>query len=595
MKSPRMNKILQRVLRLGGVVLGMGGVLGVGCIMGLCMTAPALAQENIPSKVDIQWNRYHTYEEFVDQLKELQRAYPDLVTLKTIGKTLQGRPMIVAIVNDPSTGPDTSKPAMWIDGNVHGNEIQAGEAVMYSIWYLAKAHGVNEQLTELLKNYSFYFLPSQNPDGRDYWFSHANTPHSSRTNQRPVDNDRDGLFDEDPPDDLDGDGNITSMWIKDPQGRWIRDRNDPRIFKRVAADEKGEWTNLGSEGIDNDGDGRKNEDGPGGDDMNRNWPSDWKPPFVQFLAGPYPLSHPETRAIAQFIMGHPNIAASQSYHNSGGMILRGPGAKYAESRYPGDDRRVYDEIARTGEQILPYYRSMVIYKDLYTVHGGFVNWMAEGLGVISFTNELWSPSKFFQRDVARPDSDQQWIWRDRIAFGQTFTDYTEYDHPRYGKVLIGGPNKWSSRNTPTFMLEEECHRNFAFTMYHADQMPLISFGKSQVQRLADGLWSVTIEVRNEKLIPSRTGLQRQKSIGTTDLLTVEGASVVAAGTLGSWRDLQMKAIKHEPQRVQVKAGIPGRGMKIFRFIIRARAGSEVQLRYDAERAQNITTTVKLVE
>jgi len=38
---------------------------------------------------------------------------------------------------------------------------------------------------------------------------------------------------------------------------------------------KGDWILLGEEGIDNDGDGRINEDDPGGYDMNRAWPSSW--------------------------------------------------------------------------------------------------------------------------------------------------------------------------------------------------------------------------------------------------------------------------------------------------------------------------------
>ena len=75
------------------------------------------------------------------------------------------------------------------------------------------------------------------------------------------------------------------------------------------------------------------------------------------------------------------------------MILRGPGAEsYGE--YPADDVEVYDEIGKTGEQMLPFYRYMVIWKDLYTVHGGFVNWAYEGLGIFAFTNEMWNTPQY---------------------------------------------------------------------------------------------------------------------------------------------------------------------------------------------------------
>jgi hypothetical protein len=54
------------------------------------------------------------------------------------------------------------------------------------------------------------------------------------------------------PDDLDGDGNITQMRIKDPNGEYKADPKDPRILVRIEPGEKGEYTLLGSEGIDND-------------------------------------------------------------------------------------------------------------------------------------------------------------------------------------------------------------------------------------------------------------------------------------------------------------------------------------------------------
>jgi hypothetical protein len=323
---------------------------------------------------------------------------------------------------------------MWIDANVHGNEIQGAEMVLYTLWYLTRAYGHNDKLTELVDRCSFYLYPSVNPDGRALWFEGKR----QRANVRPVDNDFDGIADEDGPEDLNGDGHLTMMWRRDPEGRWIRSQTDPRVFERVEPGEKGEWNWAGFEGIDNDGDGRVNEDGIGGDDMNRNWPGDWQPNHVQYGAGPYPLSSPETRSVAEFLVAHPNVAAVQSYHNSGGMILRGPGTNYREPIYAREDVRVYDRIGEIGEKLLPYYRYMVIYKDLYNVHGGFVTWTYEGLGIFSFTNELWTAAKYFQREGKRPDDEEMWLFRDRVQFGEVFTPYTEYDHPTYGEVLIGG-------------------------------------------------------------------------------------------------------------------------------------------------------------
>jgi len=556
----------------------------------------AIAQEFAPNKVEIAFNRYYTHSELNDFFRKIAKAYPELVRIEKIGESGQGRDLLVAIVTNSATGSDRDKPAMWIDGNVHGNEVQAAEAVLYTLWHVTKEYGHNAKLTDLLDNTTLYLLPSQNPDGRDYWFSHPNSQHSSRQNQRPVDNDGDGLFDEDPYDDLDGDGSITQMWKRDPNGRWRRNVDDPRIFERAPAGKPGGWTNLGSEGIDNDGDGRINEDPPGGDDMNRNWPSDWQPDHIQRGAGEYPFSDPEPHAVGLFILDHPNIAAVQSFHNSGGMILRGPGANYRSSSYPSADARVYDEIGHIGEDILPYYRYMVIWKDLYTVHGGFVNWTAEGLGIFSFTNELWTAGKYFQRDNDSPSGQELMRFRDLLQFDKDFTRYTEVEHPQYGKILVGGLNKWSSRNTPTFMLEESSHRNFGFTMFHADQMPRLKFDRVEATKMRDGLWSVTAEVRNERLIPTRSGLAARERIGRNDLFLCEpgeGEHVVTSGLLDSWLDTTMDEVRHEPSRVQFERGVASRGGVIVRFLVTGDAGDEVTLRYVAQKARDVETTVTL--
>lgn len=571
-------------------LLGSAALLSVG--------APALAQTHIESRVDIAFNRYYPHEQVIEFLYDFEREYPDLVTTKVIGKSQEGRDMVMVVINNDETGADTDKPAMWIDGSIHANEIQATEVCLYTIWHLTKSYGHNEMLTDLIDRTAFYIVPVVNPDSRAYWFTEPSTPNSSRQNKRPVDNDRDGRFDEDPPNDLDGDGSITAMWKEETGGQWRRNERDPRIFERVGPDEVGGWTYLGSEGTDLDGDGRINEDGPGGDDMNRNWPAGWQPDYVQRGAGEYPLQNPETRSIADFMLSRPNIGAAQSYHNTGGMILRGPGTPQRSSMYPGADLRVYNELARTGEEMIPYYRYLIIHEDLYTVHGGFVNWAAETLGIISFTNELWTTEKYFQRDVRRPNDEQQWIWRDKLAFGELFTDYTEYDHPEHGTVLIGGPNKWSARVTPPFMLEEECHRNFAFTMFHAGEMAELRFGQTDVERLDGDLWQITFEIHNDRIIPTRTQQAANRDIGTPDLLEIgaDGASVIASGTVRSRRDRQLNpaaAPDADQGRLLIDGGISGKGSTIFRAIVSAPEGTEIAVSYSAEKAKDISTTVRL--
>src|SRR6185436_11288057 len=347
------------------------------------------------------------------------------------------------------------KPAMYIDGNIHGNEVQGGEAVAYTAWYLCHQYGRLDKVTELLDRTVFYLIPTINSDGRDRWLYRPQNPHTSRSGLRPEDNDRDGLVDEDDYDDLDGDGSITQMRIKDPNGRFRPHPDFPELMVQVAEDERGEYTMLGWEGIDNDGDGRVNEDPAGGYDMNRNWPWDWQPGYIQSGAQDYPFCLPETKAIAEFVLAHPNIAAAQSYHNFGGMILRSPGREGGLIR--GEDDRTLQFIAQRGEQMLPFYRSMIIWKDLYTVWGGEIDWFYAARGILTFTSEIWNLRSLTKTNVPPSDEDRAAFMK-YVLLNEGLTPWHEYDHPTYGKIEIGGTRKEWGRTPPSFLLEEECHR-----------------------------------------------------------------------------------------------------------------------------------------
>lgn len=574
----------------GAMLLGVGGLMPQPEAR-----AQALASASPERKVEIPFNRYYTGAELEAWMAKIAEAHPDLVELRSLGESRNGRPLTLAIVTAPGELDHSEKPAIWIDGSIHGNELQASEVVLYTMWYLTEAHGRIPAITTLLEDYTFYLMPLVNPDGRAYWFEEPATPHTGRQSIRPRDLDRDGLVDEDPLDDLDGDGSITQMWRPDPNGQWERDKHDPRRFYRVEEGQRGSWSFLGQEGLDRDADGRANEDGPFGDDMNRAWPAGWKPDYVQRGAGLYPLEAPETRVVAEFMIAHPNITTAQAYHNTGGMILRGPGAPHRGEFYPREDLRVYDEMGRIGEQILPHYNYWIIHEDLYIVHGGFVNWAAEGLGAFAFTNELMTFRHYFWSET-RPDERAMWLFRDRLEFGLSFKEHEWFDHPQHGRVLIGGLNKWSSRLTPTFMLEEEAHRNAAFTFYHADQMPKVDFDRVATRSLGGGLWEVTAELRNEKLIPTRSALQQNRGIGMPDLVECEPARgrVLVGGVLRHWQDRQLEREQpREPGRLRLDEGVPSRGVRTVRFLVEGREGEQLTLRFTSERAVDRTRSLRL--
>ena len=565
-------------------------------LLALLLVSPAFPEDGNPitpqPRVELAFNRFYDYGEMVAAIRKLEAAHPGWIEMRSLGKSVEGRDLWLVVLNDPEGAPHRDKPAMYIDANVHGNEIQGTEVTLYTMWYLLENRDRLPEIGSLLRRVAFYFVPTVNPDGRNAWFHRPSTPHTPRSGLRPVDDDRDGQADEDGPDDLDGDGSITNMRKKVESGGTHRlDPDDPRRLVPIKPGEHGDYLRLGWEGIDNDGDGEINEDGPGGYDMNRNFPGDWQPHWIQWGAGPYPLCFPETRAVAEFVIDHPNIAAGQSYHNTGGMILRGPGHA-SLGKYPRGDVTVFDRLGHDGERIIPHYDYKVLYADLYPVRGGFVTWMYEGLGIFCFTNELWSSTQYYgespkggapddRADAHSRRRSERMKFSDEVEFGRHFKEWTPYRHPFYGDIEIGGLTRASRRVPPVFMLEELCHRNMAFTLLHAREMPELSIAEPELTDLGGGLLRVRAEVRNLRLIPSISGMAKKMRTGLPDFFEIEvSGGVISGGGLlfGPRLRERVKSQEHRPQRLRVENGVGSHGVLRAEWIISRRSTQDLEIR-----------------
>ncbi|MFO8173621.1 MAG: M14 family zinc carboxypeptidase, partial [Longimicrobiales bacterium] len=152
------------------------------------------------------WDRWLDNADMGERMRLMERTWPKFLTLSSMGKSYGGRDIWLMTINNPDTGPESAKAGMYIEANVHGNEVQGGEISLYTIWYLMENYGRNEEITRMVDERVFYIAPSVNPDGRDF-FLHG-TGSGARTGHVPVDSDGDGLFDEDGPDDLNGNGII---------------------------------------------------------------------------------------------------------------------------------------------------------------------------------------------------------------------------------------------------------------------------------------------------------------------------------------------------------------------------------------------------
>jgi len=539
--------------------------------------AGAQAVRSDPVTVPLRFDRYYTYEQVGEALRALNKAYPEMTKVEVVGKSDEGRDIWAMTLNNPNTGAPDSKPGVYVDANIHGNEIQGTEVALYLLQTLLGRYGENEEITKAVDRNVFYVIPTVNVDGRAHFLSDPNNPSGDRTFRVPRDDDRDGLVDEDGPDDLDGDGSITTMRKRDPFGQWKADPEDPRLLVRIKPGEQGEWTMLGGEGLDNDGDGLVNEDGAGYLDGNRNWGIHWEPPYVQSGAGEYPFSASGTRAIANWLVARPNIIMVFAFHNNGGMYLRGPSAKqYGPMN--AQDVAVYDVLGQNAEKIVPGYNYMVSWKDLYTTYGDFTDFTDNVLAAYGFVGELFvTASETYHKpgeegagaagagdegmDIMGGNlaQDRERLrFNDNVVQGDLYADWKPFKHPQYGDIEIGGWVKMSSRLPHPFMLPDLVHRNASMVIFAASQTPDVSLEVIGAERIGPAVSRVRVRLVNKGVMPTLTYAAVQQKTHPLDQLTASGPglTIVAGGVLTDvYRDaVTYKAHKPAVQFLQVPGG-----------------------------------------
>ena len=570
-------------------------------IIAFTLSSSALGQAKGKIEVPLRFDRYYNYDEVNEALRALNKAFPELTKLEVIGTSEENRAIYALTINNPKTGNELDKPGVYLDGNIHGNEVQAGEVCLYYANLLLTNYGKNEKITKAVDRNAHYIIPVVNVDGRYYFFEEANNPNSSRSIRVPWDDDGDGLFDEDGPDDLDGDGSITQMRIKDPFGDYKTDPEDPRNMVRIKPGEKGEYSLLAYEGIDNDGDGRINEDAEGYLDPNRNWGHNWMPPYVQRGAGHFPLSGKGLKAVSDFITKKTNIIIAYAFHNHGGMWLRVPSEKSV--RVEASDIAAYDVIGKNAIKMTPGYVYHASY-ELYPTYGDFDSHFYFLHGAFSFVGELFMRShETFREDVNKPKEQESTTSRgespersrellkfnDHMAQGELFKDWKKFDHPTYGEIEIGGWVKMSSRLPHPFMLNDLVHRNASVVLYSAEQTPEIEMDVFEVKSIGKNLHQVRIRLHNKNGLPSMSAYAVSKKLYPQDMLKVSGAKVLAGGKLTDkyFNKTSYKEYKPEIQFLSV----PGFGNVEYQFVIEGKGN--VTFSYESRKAKNVSTTMKL--
>ena len=112
------------------------------------------------------FDRFLRYDDMVAWLDLIAARRPDLVTLESYGHSYEGRKLWVLAITDQSTGSHDTKPAHWVDANIHAVEVTGGVAALYLVHHLVNGFESGDPMvTEALRTRTFYVAPRVNPDG----------------------------------------------------------------------------------------------------------------------------------------------------------------------------------------------------------------------------------------------------------------------------------------------------------------------------------------------------------------------------------------------------------------------------------------------
>ncbi|MBM3991544.1 MAG: hypothetical protein FJ298_11125 [Planctomycetes bacterium] len=479
--------------------------------------------------------RYRTCEELDRSLDELA-ALEGARMARLVHPLLSSAGMVAFEIASEGPVDRSARPTLLVLGGFDGLSLSGAEAAV------ACARALASPASPLSPEVSVVVIPCA---ARAALTSYRTQQRGDGGDDTPVDTDRDGNVDEDGPDDLDGDGLVLSMLVEDPAGGWVLSDDDRFLVPARALDAP--RLALRPEGRDDDGDGRYNEDGPGGVALERNFPLER--PVADPSAGALPLSQPAARALADFVLER-RVFAVLSLQGAHGA-LASPGATAAIESWAAGDRALYELCVREFRTATGRAQAGAVSRRAARLvdQGGVAqDWFAVVGGALSLELAPWGPNVAvtargpmldarFERPAdpdARPPLERDLRWRpyvDDVTGGAAFVPWTP--HLIGGaRVRIGGWKPWTIENPPPSELARALAGIERFALALAQGAPRLEF---DVRAQRDGrIATLRARVRNVGRLPtslaSRSAVRAPSGV-TLELALEEGQELLAGREL----------------------------------------------------------------
>ena len=559
-------------------------------------------------KTTFQYDHYYKYDELEKNLKYFSDKYPELCDLESICVTEENRNVYAMTITNKRTGAALDKPAFHIDGNTHAGEVTGSMAAMHAIDVLLTGYGEDKVITKILDRMTIYVVPRISPDGAETYLT---TPYSIRSVNRVHNPENGGIRSE----DLDGDGVIRMMRIPTPYGAWKKDKDDSSIMaKRDPGDADGEFYDIYVEGNFEAFDGDENLKEKKEDwslDFNRNYPYGWFPENRQAGAGKYPLSNPETKAMADWIIEHPNIGGVSTNHTSGGIILYPPGTR-PSTAVSEKDINQFIEIANMGKEELGYeplniYDSFISDPANYD-SGAFDDWCYQSQGIVAYTVELWDLAKRVgvplvwnarnkesaQDELKRFVACMKWVKENAPEY---YEDWKPFHHETFGDIEIGGFNfKFSQQNPPESFLNGVLEQMTRFMIRFAQSMPRLTIDTLTSEKVSDDIYKVTAVVGNLGYLPTNlTEEAKNLNISKEVEVTISGGKVISGlektkiGNLEGYGSTSTGTNFYG----NISTDYNAKARKKLTWVVQAKSGTEITVSCAQEKSGKASKTITL--
>ncbi|MFM7047172.1 MAG: M14 family metallopeptidase [Actinomycetota bacterium] len=557
------------------------------------------------------FDRFLRYDEMAAWLQSLAAAHPTLLTVESYGKSHLGRDLLLATITDSRSGEHHSKPAHWIDANIHAVEVTGGVAALYIIHHLVTEYVAgNPTVVEALRTRTFYVAPRVNPDGVEDALAERPLFHRSSVRPWPW---RDGhrwpgLH----PQDIDGDGRILTMRIADPDGGWMPHPDEPRVMIPVGplgAPAGTKRYRLLTEGLIENFDGFTIDQprDPAGLDLNRNFPAGWG---VDVLgSGDHPMSEPEILALVRAVKARPNVCGYNAFHTAGGFMLR-PSSNLPDSKLPPEDLFIFKKF---GEHSTPLttYPVHSVYEDLTwdksrVMGGAGDDWAYDHLGVYSWTTEFWdaiyratgehSPTDVWYVGPTPAQDLAVCRWSDKNAPG-SYVAWYPYSHPQLGPVELGGINAlyiWT--NAPASCLKAEVAPHAEVAIFQAMASPRLEIKLVDATSLGGDIWQVRVGVANTGWLPTYvTQHARSMKIVLPAIVDLRNADGTAPDLVEGEARVRIGQLEGRSKFLldggAMSDGTPDR--RLHTWMIRAKSGTVLTVSASHQRAGSVSASLTL--